>query len=227
MKRSLFTLVLVLSGSLAVYGGNNLVDYLQLENGGIGIIQAKLPSLEALACASNSPEYCAANALLAAYYIHANGNDPLLTNAYKHAEVAFSMPVARWEKIYAGLTLATIEGSCYRQNYTNQISVIKTVLSETSIADWENASNPVYSFLKHNAVKFNADTIREFLLFQLVNAYCRIEQEDEAEKLTYSMVNVEMAQRARNLVALEKKMKADRKLRMDSVKDKEGARTQR
>lgn len=227
MKHSLFGFVLIIAGVLLVHGGDRFIDFLQLENGGVGIQKTKLPMLQSFACVSNSPDYCAANALLAAHYIHADESDVKFTKAYRHAIAAFDSPLAKWEKIYAGLTLATIEGSCYRQNYSNQISVITAVLREISINEWESTANPVYSFLKQNSVRFDTDMIRELLLLQLVNAYCRIEQDEKAEQLVLRIDNVAAAQRARGLIALERKIKADKKLRENGNTTKEEGETQR
>jgi len=163
----------------------------------------------------------------AAHYIHADESDVQFTKPCRHAIAAFDSPLAKWEKIYAGLTLATIEGSCYRQNYSNQISVITAVLREISINEWESTANPVYSFLKQNSVRFDTNMIRELLLLQLANAYCRIEQDEKAEQLVLRIDNVAAAQRARGLIALERKIKADKKLRENGNTTKEEGETQR
>lgn len=213
MKRHLFVLVLTLVANSTVHGAETLVEYLQLENGGVGVRSTELSTLQSLACHTSSPNYYAANALLAAYHIHASEKDGKFTNSYKYAMVALSSPSKGWESIYAGLTLVTIEGACHRQNYTNQIDAITNVLGAIDKSNWESQSNPVYSLLNSKGISFGVDTIGDFLKAQLVNAYCNIGQEGLAEEVIPAIRDTAIAQRARGQIALERKVKAERERR--------------
>ncbi len=197
--------------NVVAHGDDSLRDWVQFEKGGVGIPPAKLSELHSLASNKEGPNYYAANALLAAHNINSDNNDTQFTNAYRHATEAFHAPEGRWEKIYAGLTLATIEGTCYRQNYTNQIAVILKVLDEIKKTNWEATSNPVYSLFKKNGIPFGNVEIADLMKSQLVNAYCSLGQVESAECATQGISNVEVLKIAKARIELEKQMHNKRK----------------
>jgi hypothetical protein len=210
MKHTLIFLTISVITKLVAYCDDSLLDCVQVEKGGVGISTSKVSVLQSIALNRDSSNYYAANALLAGYHIDFDKNDGQFTNAHKYAVEAFRSPKGRWEKIYAGLTLVTIEGTGYRHNYTNQIVAILQVLDEIKNSNWESPANPIYSLLKQNGIVFGRAEISDFMKSQLVSAYCNIGQIGSAECVIQGISNVEVSIRAKGRVEFERQTRDKR-----------------